>query len=51
MRLNTVSMLVNIITVVMNKNRIPITVKLLDLSVNALSALSKAMVVLGKKLL
>ena len=50
-RLNAVSILVSIITVVKNRNNTPIMVKLLELSVKAFKALSKAMLVLGKKLL
>ena len=51
MRLNAVSMLVSIMTVVMNRNSTPIMVKLLEFSVKELSALSKAILVLGRKLL
>ncbi|SSR40759.1 Uncharacterised protein [Acinetobacter baumannii] len=50
-RLKTVSIVVSIKTVVTNRNNTPITVKLLDFSVKALSALSNAIVLLGKKLL
>ena len=47
-RLKTVSIVVSIKTVVTNRNNTPITVKLLDFSVKALSALSNAIVLLGK---